>query len=130
MTISVLDSADLSTPKRPAYDHPKIAEQAILNPGKWVTDTSGEMPSISGSHVRHGRLVAYRPAGAFALRRLTGEGGEVGYICFLGVPVEPWEPGEATPYAAVKRTLNPKKVPVGTPAHIVDLMKKARKLRK
>lgn len=117
MTFYILDLES----KREAYDHRALAEAAMRTPGEWMTDNE-PMPQIRLDNVRRGELSAYRPAGAFTVRRLRREGRERFAVKYLGVPQQPWSPpSDGRAFGDLLRTTDPDRMPEGTPEHVVEV---------
>lgn len=125
MTIRILEDGPLSDRETEKYDHAALAAEAMKHPGCWVTDDDENVPQVTSTHIRQARLVDYRPAGAFTTRRRTVEGRQRFDIRFIGVPIEPWLPphlgGDGRAFNDLQRTLDPRKMPEGTPEHVVQI---------
>lgn len=55
------------------------------------------------------------------MRRATGGDRESFLVKFIGVPIEPWTPGDSRAFGHIARTMDPREMPEGTPEHVVAI---------
>lgn len=109
----------LTTDKRPLgrarYDWYPFREACMQQPGQWIKEDDPDRPKTTGHQIRNGSPALFL-AGAFdAVYRKDGT-----YVCYLGVPVEPWQPWAETRFEDLERTYDPDRFPEETPTEFVD----------